>query len=399
MTDQMRDWLCRFVNEPAFVSKYRYYAAILARLDPVEDPYVDVMAVSAHGPRFYLHVNIDFFVRTPQYLKGVLLHEVHHVVLGHLSHPKFRRPAHPDLMELAMEIAANEYISELLPGQPPVWQHYRHLGIGAGQSTLERYELLVRARCEGREVLIPVFVDTHLPAGVGSVRPQAAEPDPGTHVRVRRLIEESVAEADKAGPSGPGGRLAGRDPGRLLEELPGPDEPPRSFMDWKAALQMFVALVRSPVHTYSRPSRRFPDRVGQIPGRVYYPGQTRPPALLVAIDTSGSMSTEELADIARQLVLLERLVDITVVECDAAIQRVYPFTGSLREVAGRGGTDLRPVFAAEFLRQHRPDGVVYFTDGAGPYPAEEPGVRTLWVLTKPWDFACPWGEKAHMPRA
>jgi hypothetical protein len=40
--------------------------------------------------------------------------------------------------------------------------------------------------------------------------------------------------------------------------------------------------------------------------------------------------------------------------------------------------------------------VIYFTDGLGPYPEEDPGVKTLWVLSKPMDFACPWGQKAHL---
>ena len=42
---------------------------------------------------------------------------------------------------------------------------------------------------------------------------------------------------------------------------------------------------------------------------------------------------------------------------------------------------------------------IYFTDGEGPFPPDDPGVKTLWVLSKPWEFACPWGKKAHLSRA
>jgi predicted metal-dependent peptidase len=55
------------------------------------------------------------------------------------------------------------------------------------------------------------------------------------------------------------------------------------------------------------------------------------------------------------------------------------------------------VFEWDFLRSMRADGVIYFTDGAGPYPLEDPRIRTLWVLSKPWEFRCPWGVKAWMP--
>src|SRR5690349_19460565 len=82
-------WLDAFRRSPAFLERYPFYAAILGRMAPVSDPSVKRMAVSLHGGRFYLHINVDSFVREPQFLLGVLLHEVHHVALGHLCHPKF----------------------------------------------------------------------------------------------------------------------------------------------------------------------------------------------------------------------------------------------------------------------------------------------------------------------
>src|ERR1700722_3249676 len=97
-----------FVRDPAFLAKYPYYAAALARFHPVADPSVARMAVSFFDGRFYLHVNVDPFLAEPQYLRGVLLHEVHHVVLGHLVHPKFADAAEPELMDLALEMSANE---------------------------------------------------------------------------------------------------------------------------------------------------------------------------------------------------------------------------------------------------------------------------------------------------
>lgn len=396
MTDPIQSWLHGYINDPAFLSKYRYYAAVLARFDPIDDPGVQVMAVSAHGRRFYLHVNVDFFVNPPsrlQYLRGVLLHEMHHVVLGHLSHPKFRQVAHPDLMELAMEMSANEHIREPLPGHPVRWQDFTVFGVAAGQSTMERYTLLVQARSRGKVIACPAFLDSHLPSGVGRCGGDPTN-DPGLHPRLTHLVSRALAEAGEGH-----GLLAGRDPGFFLEELFATSEEPQEPMDWKAAIQMFVGLIRTPRHTYTRPNRRFPHLVGVVPGRVYYPGPGEKPSLIVALDTSGSMTSEELAEIARQLRPLSALVKMTVVECDVTIQRVSRFEGVLRDVKGRGGTDLRPIYEPEFLRKHRPDGVIYFTDGFGPYPAEDPGIKTLWVLSKPPLFSCPWGTKVCMPRS
>ena len=94
------------MREESFLERYPYYVALLARMDAVADPSVQRMAVSTNAGRFYLHVNVESFVEHPEYLRGVLLHEVHHVALGHLTHPKFADPEEPDLMELAVEMSA-----------------------------------------------------------------------------------------------------------------------------------------------------------------------------------------------------------------------------------------------------------------------------------------------------
>jgi predicted metal-dependent peptidase len=204
-----------------------------------------------------------------------------------------------------------------------------------------------------------------------------------------------VAEVEQDGrtPPGPAGLLAGRYPGKCIQQLREPDESPKDSIDWRAALQLFHARLRTPQYVYSWPNRRFPEAVGRIPGRRYRQRDDEKPSILVAIDTSASISTEELVQVSRQLLLMSDWAHITVAECDAAIQRVYPFRRALEEVKGRGGTDLRPVFDPDFLRQNRTDGIVYFTDGYGPWPAVAPGIPTLWVLTKRIRFECPFGEK------
>jgi predicted metal-dependent peptidase len=108
------------------------------------------------------------------------------------------------------------------------------------------------------------------------------------------------------------------------------------------------------------------------------------------------MTAPELREVAAQLNILQELAHITIVECDVDITRMYPFAGSIPSISGRGGTDLRPVFSKECLGRAKPDGVIYFTDGDGPFPETHPGIKTLWVLTKPFDFKCPWGERAHL---
>lgn len=396
---EIQAFLEGFTHDPAFLAHYPHYVAILARLTPVADPSVARMAVSFENGRFYLHVNVDAFLAEPQYLRGILLHEVHHVALGHLSHPKFADPAEPELMDLALEMSANEHIEEPLPN-PIVWRAYAAAGIRAGQSTIDRYQKLCEAMRAG------AFKARPMP-GIGQERAddhrflKSPARDPGAVEQTRQLLEKAAAEAEeqlRGEDEGPARLLCGKTPGRLIEELTGVSGPAEAALDWKVALRMFVARSRAPVHTYARPNRRFPGRVGEVPGRSYSPRLIDRPHLLVAIDSSMSMSSAELAEIARQLARMGEHARLTVVECDTEIARVYPFTGAIGEVAGRGGTDLRPVFAPDFLGAHKVEGVVYFTDGEGPFPEQPPRVPVLWVLTKAGSFPCPWGEKARLER-
>ncbi|MEO7329724.1 MAG: VWA-like domain-containing protein [Minicystis sp.] len=396
---EIEAFLAAFTHDPVFLARYPHYAAVLARLIPVADPSVSRMAVSFERGRFYLHVNVESFLREPQYLRGVLLHEVHHVVLGHLSHPKFADAAEPELMDLALEMSANEHIEEPLPN-PIVWRAYSVAGIRAGQSTIERYEKLREALREGGFKARPV-------PGLGQERAddhrflQSPARDPGAIEQTRQLLEKAGIEAEeqlRGDDEGPARLLCGKTPGRLIEELTGVRGPVEAALDWKVALRMFVARARAPVHTYARPNRRFPGRIGEVPGRSYSPRLIDRPHLLVAIDSSLSMTSAELAEIARQLARMSEHARLTVAECDSEIARIYPFTGAITDVAGRGGTDLRPVFAPTFLGAQKVEGVVYFTDGEGPFPEEAPPVPVLWVLTKAGAFPCPWGEKARLER-
>jgi hypothetical protein len=189
----------------------------------------------------------------------------------------------------------------------------------------------------------------------------------------------------------------GNGAGDMAEALAGVEMPPFTPVDWRKALRNLIGSMRKPSYSYSRPNRRAPHRIGEIPGRVYARSTDSRPHVLAAIDTSASMPRHALDEIARQMRTLDRHVRITVVECDQQIGRIYPFDRRISDIEGRGGTDLRPVFEPEFLRKHAPAAVVYFTDGDGPYPSEAPRLRTLWLLTRQRaDFDCPWGDRAYM---
>jgi predicted metal-dependent peptidase len=379
-------WLYAAVQADSFLEQYPAYAAVLARVIPVHDASVTAMAVSTRGGELFLHVNARWVQANPRHVRGVLLHEVHHLVLGHVTHPKFRGLAHNDLLMIAMEISANEHIVEALP-DPIVLDDYRAIGIAPGQSTLERYRLLVQARTSGTLPAMPSDPCRDLASLQQTLRDPCGD-ELGTSA-VREILETIAARREGMWRAS----LAGKQAGALAEEITISERD--ASIDWRAALRMFVEHRRSREWSYARPNRRFPDRVGEVPARMRLARKTEKPRVLVAIDTSASISTATLGEVARELERASEHVEIVVAECDAAIQRVYEFEGTLRRAHGRGGTDLRPPFANRVLVRHRVKGVVYFTDGQGPYPDEAPRVPVLWVLSA-GGFGCPWGARVRM---
>lgn len=162
-------------------------------------------------------------------------------------------------------------------------------------------------------------------------------------------------------------------------------------IDWRRVLREAFPRRRAVRHDYLRPNRRFPARVGEIPGRTRRPPR---PQLLVGIDTSGSMTGDVLDRIAREVSRLRQHARLTIVECDAAVHRVYPLGARLGPLIGGGDTDLAPVFdeAAPHF-----EGVVYFTDGRGPQPPTPPGVPTLWAITHDDPFVADFGSVVRLP--
>jgi len=117
---------------------------------------------------------------------------------------------------------------------------------------------------------------------------------------------------------------------------------------------------------------------------------------MAIIDTSGSITPELLEMISAELGLLARHYTVIVVECDAEVHAVYEYRAPLTAVHGGGWTDFRPPLTSEFLREHRPELVVYFTDGFGPAPEKAPRMPLVWCLVPGGQRPADWGRVIQM---
>jgi predicted metal-dependent peptidase len=389
MSSRAERLLLARAQSAAFVDKYPFHTAVIARMHVLVDPTVETMGVSMDGASLLLHVNEAWVDAHAAHALGLLIHEVHHVVLGHLVDERLRAVDAPELMDVCLECAANEHIVEDLPN-PIRWQSFERFGFRANQSSLERYALLrehVQANEHARRLPMPAPGDSHAglrkPVGRSSLAAQ------------RELLEELESLEERLGDA-PEATIAGWRPGALRRALfPEAGAP---AIDWRAALRDLVERTSRTVSSYKRPSRRFPDRIGEVPGRQRQRYAGEPPHLVVGLDTSASMSDADLADAARELERLARVARITVVEFDAAVHAVYRYrAGGLERVTGGGGTDFRVLFGPDGPTRGA-EAAVIFTDGIGPFPERAPAVPTLWVLTGTSPAVPPFGRRARFGR-
>jgi len=190
-------------------------------------------------------------------------------------------------------------------------------------------------------------------------------------------IREKVLTAfEAAKSSGQGTIPAGIE--RLIKDMR------KAKVRWEKLFHRFIGSAFSrDDYSFSRPNRRFDADV------VYMPSLKSPiiGEIGFAVDTSGSMGDEDLAQIVAELKKINGFVDkITVMSCDAAVHEVVEIY-KMEDVVGKitlgggGGTDFRPVFEEFEKRGIRPEVLVYATDSYGTFPEKVPSYPVLWVCT------------------
>ena len=120
---------------------------------------------------------------------------------------------------------------------------------------------------------------------------------------------------------------------------------------------------------------------------------------VIAIDTSGSTSgklvqtfVQKTYNILKQQENFFTRINIHIIQCDADIQENVKITNEEEfdnyikkmEIHGLGGTDFRPVFSYvdKLIEEHEFSnlkGMIYFTDGFGEFPLQQPAYQVAFV--------------------
>lgn len=176
----------------------------------------------------------------------------------------------------------------------------------------------------------------------------------------------------------------------LLPHLAAPRLP------WRALLERFLLAHAAEDYSFARPGRREGEAI--LPGRA-----GREANLVVALDTSGSIGRELLADFAAEVDALKGRLNarVALLFCDAALSADSPRRFEPWEairfpalVAGGGSTRFTPVFDWIDAEPVRPDALVYFTDGLAEFPAMPPSYPVLWIVSG--NAPVPWGTRVQL---
>jgi len=206
--------------------------------------------------------------------------------------------------------------------------------------------------------------------------------------KIKNMVSEVYNNMDE--------RSRGTMPGSLVEHIKSLLKRPE--ISWKQLLRKYVGAIPVPHRsTKTRLNRRQPERSdlsGQLPKRHI--------ELVVAIDTSGSMASSDIAYVINEIFNIVKDYDskVTIIECDAEIGKVYQAKKASdvqTKVSGRGGTSFIPVI--DYINEKgnfRNALMIYFTDGYGDSQIPKPRTfRNLWVVLQDEKYLSlkePYGE-------
>lgn len=171
--------------------------------------------------------------------------------------------------------------------------------------------------------------------------------------------------------------------------------------NWREIINQFVSEITQKDYSFENPDRRFLQNGIVLPD--FY--SKAPANIVVAIDTSGSVNLEDVKVIVNEARnCLDTMSEdkenatLTVIYCDAQVQSVDIFESNSDikpNPKGGGGTDFAPVFKYVNDNDIKCDGLIYITDGyCWSFGNIIPTYKVMWGLTTGcYTFNAPFGEK------
>ena len=383
--------------------KEPFYGLFLIGLNKELSKGIQTACVAKEGINLKLVVNPEYFEKQDTSTRvAILKHEMLHVAFQHLN--MFDDFSDKKLLNVAADLEINQYISNEMKGE--TWEgldikdgEFMGVKLPLKAGTRVYYDLLQKELDEydknnnpSNEGDVNQNEDGQGSGdGMGSGDQSFAEwfrqgGSDGEHTlweefenlseAEKKLIQKQIDHQLKEVASQTQ-RNRGTIPGELSEYIDKLFEKHEAVIDWKQYLRRFGT--RS-MKIETKKTRKKPNiRFGAGPAIKIKPKRST----LVAIDTSGSVSEQDLIEFFNEIDCIHKTgTAVTIMECDSYVHRTYQYAGKtdVLRVSGRGGTSFDPVMEEIFKAPGKYQNLIYLTDGFAPAPQRVPMIPILWVI-------------------
>lgn len=339
-----------------------------------------------------LYYNPDFILGlTNLELRAVLTHEALHVLLHHIA-----RSDHFAYNKKGYNIAADMAINCHIANLPPNGYYPSTFKLPDFQASEWYYEKLKqegqkqgKSAGEFGESSGQQLIDSH--DGWGDCEEDVVKE------KIQSIADKCIKAQEEKGWSTIGTDLANA----IIQAN-------KPVINWKREVRWFInkLVLAGRTVTRSRINRReqamMKNRHDQLKGVYIQPGTKRDftSRLLVALDTSGSVSDAEIQAFIGEINGMCQHVECHVTMFDTSILQDPPIPIKKKipglSIKGRGGTDFN--VAVRYAEAHKYDGLIVFTDGFCPFPAPpNNGCRVLWGITPGGDSVQPpYGKRVRI---
>lgn len=353
-----------------------FFASILLRMDIVE---TDEPTMSTNGRE--LRYNRTWWEKQPRLERHfILMHEALHVALLH--HMRGKGKIHKN-WNIACDYVINAILhrnGNRLFSVKPDNALFRDIE-DASKTAEEVYTELIQNDSEGEGEPEPEWGE------VEQADPAGADDDKQNDlIQIQQLINTAKAQGDL--------------PSYVEEAF---TQFVSEKADWQSILSRWVEEVANADYTFMRPNSRFAHTGIGMP-TLYseaYGG------IAIAVDTSGSMSQEELQLAVGEVINASKTyednsqeINCRIIYFDAIVHSVDTIEDAedVPPPVGRGGTDFRAPMKCINEMDDQPKGNVIITDGWCNSFGDEPEGDVLWMITSRGDknFSPPFGEVIHL---
>ena len=371
-------------------SNFVFFYSLVAymELHPSDPDQIKTLGVSPTGRLFY---NPAFISGCPNVraVAGILAHEALHVAFLHFVR---RGGRDAKIWNIAADMKVNSMVLEsglTLPsfegGLFPIESNETTYSFNEGKITIETkdmsaeqiYSLLCDHVFTKKDISHEELMRTR---EYGDEHNEGEENGEST-ISEEEAIQLGSQWRHRLAQAAETARSRGSLPRALQAEIDGIIDPK---IPWNQLLWRFLSSEIISDFNWTRPSKR------SAAAGVLLPGLEKENLdIIVHIDTSGSMSMQDIEDCVSELIGIKQTspyVRVTILQGDSEIQDVIVIDSETANeivtkmvIKGRGGTSHIPV--AEWLKKNSPeaDVIICMTDGMTSFPGREAANLTKWI--------------------